>query len=427
MHLELGIIDLTHDGRGVARHKDKVYFVAGAVPGDRVKARITRSKRKFAEAVAEQLVEASPDRVDPPCAHFGQCGGCQLQDLSVEAQLQWKRQRTQSAFEKAGIDFPEISVVESPEWGYRQRARISVKSSKHGLLMGFRRTGSAEIIPIKQCPVLAGALGEAETWPALHQLLKTFPQRKKLGHVYYLALKPQPVILISHQPCSVEGWLDMAQRFTQATGVAVWHKADDALPKKISGLAEILSYALEWEQLQITFPAHGFIQANPYINEALVNATIDALALSSDDVVVDAYCGVGNFSLPAAKRCKQVFGFDVVNESIVAAKENAKINQLSNVQFVREDLSKPAATYERLLANANKLVLDPGREGALELLKAYNYKHLSVIAYVSCELSSLTRDLPLLLDQGFKLAKVVVFDMFPHTTHQETLVILKKS
>ena len=389
----LKIEGLTHDGRGVARHEGKAIFVANAVPGDTVTVQITQTQAKFDEADLIEIEQASQDRVESFCAVYSECGGCQLQHLSIDAQRHWKTtdfitRLTQSVNAKH-------CKVQDPlfgdDQGYRRRARFGLSISKLDKVarLGFRQQASNELVDIEQCPVLT---------PALNQALKE--QRDSM--------------------------LEQASRaYKEVTFV----EADNGVFTTFSTdkTASSLEPMYNIEGLNLNFPADGFVQVNRQQNQQMVHQAIKWLELEDTHRVLDLFCGIGNFTLPIAKRAKSVTGIEGLRELVDTASHNAKSNQLDNVDFIKTDLFEDFshATWFKQ-QKYSRILLDPGRQGAFEACKVLHKLKPDVIVYVSCNASTLIRDIKALEKEGYQLHKAGLIDMFPHTTHTEVMVQLKK-
>lgn len=390
-HLE--IEGLTHDGRGVARHNGKAVFIANTVPGDKVTARIKQSQARFDEAVLLEIEQASSDRVEPFCPKYNECGGCQFQHLSIEAQRHWKAENfitnlTHSVNSKhCKISEPLIGNDKN----YRRRARFGLAISKQdkAARLGFRQKESNELVDIEYCPILT---------PALNQALKD--QRSSLLEQASRAYKEVT--------------------FVEADNGVFTSTSFD----KHSPSSEPL---YELEGLNLNFPADGFVQVNSHQNKQMVQQAIEWLELESKHKVLDLFCGVGNFTLPIAKHVKSVTGVEGLQTLVDTAHNNAVSNQLENTRFIKADLFADCNKSDWFRKQKyHRVLLDPGRQGAYEISKVLHELKPEIIVYVSCNASTLIRDLQALEKQGYQLHQAGLIDMFPHTTHTEVMVQLKK-
>ncbi|MBN2866935.1 MAG: 23S rRNA (uracil(1939)-C(5))-methyltransferase RlmD [Thiotrichales bacterium] len=389
----LDIEGLTHDGRGVTRQNGKAIFVPNAVPGDMVKVKITQSQAKFDEAELLEIEQASSDRTPPFCPLYNECGGCQLQHLSIDAQRHWKTENfitrlTQSVSAKHCKVAPALIGNDT---GYRRRARLGLSISKIDKVarLGFRQHASNELVDIDQCPVLTPALN--------------------------LALKDQRATLLEQ---ASRAYKEIT--FVEADNGVFSVSSADTHDTSIEPLYDI-------EGLQLNFPADGFVQVNREQNLQMVKQAIEWLELDTKQTVLDLFCGVGNFTLPISKHCKMATGIEGLAELVDTANHNAKQNQLDNVDFIKTDLFEDFSKLPWFRKQKySRILLDPGRQGAFEISKVLHELKPEIIVYVSCNASTLIRDIRELEKQGYHLHKAGLIDMFPHTTHTEVMVQLKK-
>lgn len=396
--ITLKIDRLAHDGRGIGHHLGKTIFVDQAVPGDEVTIVVTAQHPKFDEAKIHCMEKASSERRDPFCPYYADCGGCQLQHLQPEAQRHWKWAAFKNDLAKA-LTLKE-AVFEAPifaeEQHYRRRARLVFGRNKSDKLskMGFRAQASNDIVDIDQCPMLTPALNQA--------LAQNRPD--------YLAAASRAIKEVT----VVEAdngifWSDVA--------------TDPNQTKPFYRLGS----------LELYFPVAGFVQVNALMNQQLVAKAIDWLALEPQHKVLDAFCGVGNFTLPIAQRLTattgKVVGVEGEADLVKMARTNAQHNDLPNADYAQADLFQTTVTelpwfrkqqYDRVL-------LDPGRQGALAFCKNIGLLKAQRIVYVSCNTATLIRDLKVITQQGYRVQKATLFEMFPNTSHTEAMVLLVKS
>lgn len=388
----LKIDGLTHDGRGVGKLDGKAVFVTGAVPGDVIMARVTNSQAKFEEADLVEIETASPDRVEPFCEIYALCGGCQLQHLDINAQRHWKHENfIKRLMQSVNAQACQVLLpIIGQDTHYRRRARFGLAISKQDKQprLGFRQKASDELVDIQQCPVLT---------PALNQALAD--HRENLLHTASRAYKEITLV-----------------------------EADNGvfgLPTA-GASKETPFYSLGTLQLQ--FPADGFIQINGEINQKMVTQALEWLELSSTHSVLDLFCGVGNFTLPIAQQAESVVGVEGLDELVNTATENAHNNQLENTAFYKADLFKESQNRAWFKQKKyDRILLDPGRQGALQICKELHQLKAELIVYVSCNAATLIRDVQALEKNGYHLTKAGLIDMFPHTTHTEVMVQLKRS
>ncbi|WP_040728151.1 23S rRNA (uracil(1939)-C(5))-methyltransferase RlmD [Thiomicrorhabdus sp. Kp2] len=389
---QIQIESLTHDGRGVARIDGKTTFIAHAVPGDIVSIRIIKQQDKFDVADLLEIETPSKDRVTPFCKVYHECGGCQLQHISIDAQRHWKSTNFITRLTQA-VSAKKCKVAEplvGNDTGYRRRARFGLSISKQDKIarLGFRIEATNELVDIEQCPILT------------QNLNKTLQEKR-----------PELLEQASRAYKEIS--------FVEAdNGVFMTNSASDE-PSNLEP-----KYTLNG--LEMHFPAGGFVQVNAEQNQQMVNQALEWLELDSTHKVLDLFCGVGNFTLPIAKQVKSVVGIEGLIELTQTAQKNAKINQINNTEFYKADLFDECVKspwfreqkYQRVL-------LDPGRQGAFEISKVLYKLQPEIIVYVSCNAATLIRDIKELEKQGYQLHKAGLIDMFPHTVHTEVMVQLK--
>ncbi len=413
----LSIEDTTHEGHGVARENGKVTFVVGAISGERVEARIVKEGRQFNQAIAVKRLQDSPDRILPTCPHFEQCGGCQLQHMNISAQRHLKENWLAGQFRKLSLP-AEMSRLEGQPFGYRRRARISVFVKNNHAQIGFRAKSSNEIVDIDQCQVLEPFL--QDTYQALRSYLKASALVAKLGHIELL-YDSQGVCVVLRQSRDIQDADKVALNdWAKASSVTLLWQAPSE--NKV-GHHAVRHYVVD--DLVLNFQAQDFIQVNAQINEAMVEQAMSWLALSEDDVVLDLFCGAGNFSLPMAKRAGHVLAVEAIETMVEMGRFNASQAHLDNIEFIAADLTQSPPNRIKK-AKITKALLDPPRAGALEFLPTLVRLKPQQILYVSCNASTLARDAEYLVENGFRVTKVCMMDMFPQTSHVEAMMLLQK-
>ncbi len=428
MKNELLIDGLSHDLRGVSRLDGKACFIPGALPGETVRVAIKQKKRRFIEAELQSVIQASADRVAPACPVYERCGGCDFQYCSGEKQPEYKQDVLLQQFSRLAKTTPErvLEPIRSSSWHYRRRARLSCRWSKktHELVLGFRARNSKDIVQLSACPVLEEAL-ESLLIP-LANLLKGFKDKKAIGHIELVAADT-PVVLIRQLNAWKEEDRLRLENFAKETNIVLYTQNEGAPPKVLITEQETLvCYSLTGESLKFEFHASDFIQGNSVVNQAMIAQAILLLELSADDQLLDLFCGIGNFTLPMAKRVKSVIAFEGNNTMVDTARHNAGINCIDNVSFNLADLFKPTPISAKKIEMVNKVLLDPPRDGAAELCQQLAEMPLEKILYVSCNPSTLARDAKYLLEKGFVLASAGVVDMFPQTHHIEAMALFER-
>jgi 23S rRNA (uracil1939-C5)-methyltransferase len=425
---EADIVDLAHDGRGIARLDGKAVFVEGALPGERVRLRVFKRRRQLDEAGLVEVLSASPDRVVPACAHFGICGGCSLQHLSAQAQLAAKERQLLENLQRIGRVRAErvLEPLRGPQWAYRRRARLGVKyvHKKGRVLAGFREREKPYIADLQRCEVLQESL---HTLPQdLAALVQTLAIREKIPQVEVAGGDAATAlvfrVLEAPGPEDREKLADFAARlrvqiFLQTGGLDTVRPLQPHYPP--------LTYAVD-DGLVIEFAPVDFIQVNREVNVSMVAAAIAHLAPTRADRVLDLFCGLGNFTLPLAKRAGSVVGVEGDAALVAKAAANAARNGVGNAAFFREDLFETAQFGPWANERYDLVLLDPPRAGAAAVLARMAHWRPRLVVYISCHPGSLARDAEFLVhSQGFKLTCAGVMDMFPQTTHVESIAVFE--
>jgi 23S rRNA (uracil1939-C5)-methyltransferase len=429
------IVDLDHDGRGVARVDGKVVFVPGALPGERVT--LGRRRRRSGHDVAElaDVVSRSPDRVEPRCEHFGVCGGCALQHLDPAAQVAAKGRELQSQLERIGKVRPDavLPPLDGPVWEYRRRARLGVKyvPKKGRVLVGFRERESPYVTDVRRCHVLAPPVGTLVE--PLGRLIDALSIRERLPQIEVAvgesADDARPVTVLVMRVLDPPSADDLAalRAFGREHGVEVWLQPggyDTAAPLDPPGTT--LRYGLPEFGVDLEFGPADFVQVNAGLNRRMVARAIELLAPGPSDAVLDLYCGLGNFTLPLARRAGRVFGVEGEAGLVARARANAARQGLANASFAVADLSKDLRTEPWARERWDRVLLDPPRVGAREVLPAVAASRAGRVVYISCHPGSLARDAGLLVhEHGYRLVAAGVMDMFPHTAHVESIAVFE--
>jgi 23S rRNA (uracil1939-C5)-methyltransferase len=426
--LDVRIDDLDHEGRGVGRVDGKVVFVDGALPGERVRARCTSTAKRFDEAVVEALIEPSPERVQLFCPVYGRCGGCTLQHLAPAAQQRQRDRRVYEQLIRAAGAPPErwLKPLTGPATGYRTRARMTVRYLRQqGVLLGFRERGGRHVVDTDACAILDVRL--ERLIPGLKAVIATLDRPERVTALELAAGDGDTVV--AFQFSGAAGAADRARlaRFQHETDVAIEIAEGAAAQPVDADRAVDCRYELPEEGLVLRFAAGDFIQANAAVNRLLVARAMELLAPASGETVLDLYCGIGNFSLPAAKRGAVVTGIEGEAALVERAMANARANGLEGqVEFRRADLSTaPLTTWLQRLEPA-AVLLDPPRAGAPEAVAALAAHRPPRIVYISCDPATLARDVGRLTGEGgYRLRAGGIADMFPHTGHVEAIAVLE--
>jgi len=421
---------LDHNGIGVGKYKNKPVFIANTLLGEHVEAKITETKGKFLKAQLLNVITPSEQRVQPSCEHFKQCGGCDLQHFMFDEHLNYKKTKVINLFSRNNITSTlpwQLSITSEP-WQYRRKARIGVQYTKTGEpIVGFRQKASNRLTPVKKCPIMVEPTNLLFT--QLKKLIDALTLAKSIGHIEVIYTQHITLAIRQLAPLNKHDsdlWLKTAEQNQ-------WQIYIDN-GEHVTALTHTtpLYYQLNTnkhanaQKLNIYFDVNDFIQVNHQVNECMIEQALDWLLLTSDDVVLDLFCGLGNFSLPIAQQAKSVVGVEGLQAMVDKATYNAEVNTLTNVQFFQADLNNdwPQKTWAD--TKYTKALLDPARAGAYEAIEQLVKLNIPHIVYVSCDPSTLAKDSQLLISHGYTIEKIAIMDMFAQTKHIETMVLFKK-
>ena len=426
------VVGLDDRGRGIARHDDKMTFVDGALPGERVIVeRGRRGRRRHRDGVIVELVAASADRVSPRCRHFEVCGGCRLQHMSHQAQLEAKTRRLLDDLSWHGDVAPAemFPAVAREPWGYRRRARLAVKfvAKKGGALVGFRERYAPFVAELTRCEVLASEVGERLL--ALRELIGGLQSRSRIPQLEVAVGDRQLAIVVRHLDPLADSDRERLRQFARAEHIQIHLQSGG--PDTIVALwperAPLLSYRLAKFGVTIEFGPADFVQVNGAVNEALVEGAVDLLDLDPGVDVLELYCGIGNFSLAIARGAGALTGVEMAPEMVERARHNARLNAIDNAAFEVADLSAPDGLAPWLDRHWDRLLLDPPKSGASAVIDQLRQPFPARIVYVSCDATSLGRDAGKLVhEKGYALSMAGVVDMFPHTNHAEAVALFER-
>ncbi len=422
---------LCHDGRGVAHVDGKVVFIDEALAGEDIEFVYTEHYKDYAHGRAVNIITPAPQRVTPQCPHYGVCGGCSFQHVADSAQIILKQGLLQEQFARlAKVEIPQLwSPLTAAHWGYRSKARMGVKyvEKKGRVLVGFRERRQPFLAEIDSCKVMQPLVGN--NLSALADMIGNLSIKTQIPQIE-VAMGDNECVLAFRvlQPAS-DADKQILRSFARQYGLSICLQSkgvDTIMP--LDGEPEVIpSYALPEIGIRFKFRPAMFTQVNYAINRQMIQRVMDTFALTKDDVVLDLFCGLGNFTLPLATQAGRVVGVEGDAPLVQHARENAKLNQLDNVDFYAADLSKDVAGQAWARQKYSKVLLDPSRAGASEVL--HNLKHWQPqqIIYVSCNPSTLARDAGILVHElGYKLIKAGVMDMFPQTAHVESIALFEK-
>lgn len=429
--IDADILDLSHDGRGVARHEGKVVFIDGALPGERVRVRMRRRGRDFDEADLVERLTDSPDRVDPRCEHFGVCGGCVLQHCASSAQIAAKQHQLLENFRRIGGLVPArvLPPLTADVWGYRRKARLSVKyvAKKERVLVGFRERNPRFIADIRRCEVLDPRVGSKIE--AIAELVGSLQARDGIAQIEVAAGDAEPALVFRHLHPLDEADRERLRAFADAEGFAIYLQPGgvDSVHRFWPATHD-LTFSLPARGLRYRFLPLDFVQVNAGINVAMIGHALDLLRLDADDRVLDLFCGLGNFSLPMAQQAAHVVGVEGDAGLVQRARDNATLNGVSTIEFHAADLAQDLSTEPWARAPYTAVLIDPPRTGAQALLEQLRFPQARRLVYVSCHPGSLARDARILVDgHGYRLEAAGVMDMFPHTAHVESIALFVRA
>lgn len=423
--MEATIVDLSHDGRGVARIDDKAVFVHNALPGERVRLTYTSQRRNFDQGTAIEILEPSPDRVAPRCPHFGTCGGCAMQHLAAPAQLAAKHKVLVDSLQRIGGVAPDrwLDPLSAGAWGYRRKARLSVRNvpKKGRVLVGFRERNGRYVCDMRECHTLIPEVGFA--LEALSDLVGALSSPASIPQIEIAAGDHQIVLLIRHLEPLTEADRSALGRFGQSHGLSIYLQSGG--PQSVAPLGDPvqLEFRLDEQGLDFTFSPHNFVQVNARMNQLMVSSAVALLEPQAGETVLDLFCGLGNFTLPLAQRAGRVIGVEGEPSLIELARHNAARNGIENATFVTADLTEDVSAADWLSGGADRILLDPPRSGAAEMMAPLAALQARRIVYVSCHPGSLARDAGVLVGSGYRLEAAGILDMFPHTAHVESIAV----
>jgi 23S rRNA (uracil1939-C5)-methyltransferase len=424
------VTDLDHEGRGIAHHEGKTAFIADALPGERIEWVPFKRQRNFDEGRLRTVLTSSADRVAPKCAHFGVCGGCVLQHLAPGQQLAFKQEQLMQALERIGRVKPEVVLpsLSADTWAYRRRARLACRwvPAKQKTVVGFRERSTSYIADLQRCEVLQPPF-DALVEP-LSKLISATSVRDRVPQIELAAGDTGATIIIR-----------VLSDLTPADEAAIRTFADQHAITVLlqpggyetiayfAGPREPLIYRLPDFDVQFEFEPNDFVQVNAGLNRAMVSRAIELLQPTATDRVLDLFCGLGNFSLPLARRSGHVTGIEGEPKLIARARLNAERQGFLNVNFITANLADQPEVASWATQSYDKVLLDPPRTGAREVLPVIARSGAKRVVYISCHPGSLARDAGLLVQEhGYTLRAAGVMDMFPHTAHVESLAVFEE-
>lgn len=407
-------------GQGVGHHQGKTCFIEGMLPGETGKVAVTENKRHFMRAKLITLTTSSAQRREPRCPIYQQCGGCQQQHMSESLQHTSKAEALARLLKPVGVENVD-DIISAQSWHYRRRTRMSLRVDDSGqLVMGFRRKKSNEIVDVRTCPVLVEKLNTV--LEPLYHCLAQLQGAPHLGHVELVAADNDSVtVVLRHlRPLSAQD-LKKLEQFSHKHSVSLF-LADGQQQTLLRG--EMPWYGIG--EINLYFNPQGFIQVNAEINQQMIDNAIKWLNIQSTDRVLDLFCGVGNFTLPLARFASSVTGVEGLAELVAKAEYNAQQNNISNAAFYQHNLEQDVSQQPWAKQGFNKVLLDPARAGAAEVMPYICALQPECIVYISCNPATLARDSQIACQLGYRVVKVAMLDMFPHTEHLESMVLFER-
>ena len=423
--IEFTIDTLDHHCVGIGRHQGKAIFVEGALPGETVKARITEEKKQYGHAALQQVATPAANRIAPFCSHYRECGGCSAQHMSVADQQAAKAAGLVSLFERLGnIKAPALEpVLTGEDRAYRRVCRLAIKFDKNGRCtrVGFRRRNSNDLVEIEGCPVLAEPLSALIA--PLRECLNRLKSQRELGHAELIQAEQGIMMLLRHTGRPNEADRALLVEFAKTQGIDLYLQAAD---DRIEALQQHFSPSYSLDGLSLAFAPGDFIQVNGPINQSMVEQALTWLGASKDDKVLDLFCGIGNFTLPLARQAREVVGVEGELAMVQRAEENARRNGITNARFYKADLSDDIVGMSWAREGFDLVLLDPARPGALEVMGHVVKLSPKRVVYVSCNPVTLARDSQVLVKGGYRLVRLGMLDMFPHTGHLESMALFER-
>jgi 23S rRNA (uracil1939-C5)-methyltransferase len=427
------IESLDHEGRGVAHADGKAVFIEGALPGERVDYVSYCRKRSYEKAHAQHVLLASSQRVNPPCSYFGACGGCSMQHLNLPGQAAAKQRVLEDALWHIARLKPEqiYPPITGTGWAYRLRARLSVRhvASKGGTLIGFREKHSSYVALMDSCAVLPSHV--SALIPGLKTMIGGMSQPDRMPQIEVAVGGERTVLLLRHLESLTAEDLDRMRHFADEHGI-IWYlqsKGLDTVSLFHPPDAAMLSYELPDFGLELRFHPTEFTQVNNGVNRMLVRRAMTLLQPHAGERIADLFCGLGNFTLPIARLGARVVGIEGSAPLVSRARENAALNRLDGLcEFAEANLFEATEESFAALGALDKLMIDPPREGAIALVKALPADGgPRRIVYVSCSPATLARDAAVLVhEKDYRLSGAGIANMFPHTSHLESIALFEK-
>lgn len=422
------IESLSHEGRGLARVNGKAVFVDNALPGEEVRIQFTRGRRRYYEARVVEVLRPAAERITPQCRHFTLCGGCTFQHVGADFQIAHKQKTLLEQLRHIGGVEPDdiLPPVTGPLWGYRRRARLAVKyvDKKQKVLVGFREKSSSLLADISRCEILHPSVGLMIE--DLQRLLGGLSILRQVPQIEVAVADNATALVFRHLAPPSPADREALLHFARARKIMIFLQAGgpDSITPLDPDQPTTLVYAVPAYGLDFEFLPADFIQINQDINRKMIDLVLALLELGTGDEVLELFCGLGNFSLPLAKACRRVTGVEGDKGLIARAGLNARRNRIDNVVFLPAELAGENLGGSFLDGAYTRVLLDPPRSGAVDVIRRMAFTGVERLVYVSCNPATLARDAGVLTrDKGFHLQRAGVMDMFPHTAHVESVAL----
>jgi len=425
------VTDLTHEGKGVAHIDGKTVFISQALPGEDVEFIYTKKNRQYDQGRLHQVIKATEQRIAPGCEHFYLCGGCSLQHVSSDFQIELKQKILIDNLKRIGhVEAESIRPpLTGPQWGYRRKARLGVKyvEKKEKVLIGFREKGSSLLADLQICEVLHPSVGKR--LPELSALIRSLSCFRAIPQIEVAVGDSTTALVFRHLELLTDDDREKLITFAEKHHVDIYLQSagpDSIIP--LSPASPELFYTLSDYDVRFDFLPADFVQVNADINNKIIPLVIEALQCHKEMHVLELFCGLGNFTLPIAKQVATVTAVEGETSLIARAKQNAEKNHIHNVSYHVANLMGDVAALTWWNAQTYDCVfMDPPRSGAEEVLPLIAKKQIPRIVYVSCNPATLARDAGILVNEyGYKLLNAGVMDMFPHTAHVESIAVFEK-
>lgn len=425
-YFDLDIIGLDGRCNGIGKTKNRTWFVPNTMPGDKIKAELTEVSKNTGFAKVQKFYSKSNERIDSPCCQTN-CGGCSCQFIPIKTQILAKMDGIKQIFRKnAGFELEEpIKIVEGDTFHYRRTCRLSTYFNRktNRLEVGFRQSNSHKIEEVSSCMVLTETLSNIIN--TVRSVINKISVKEFIGHIELTEAENGTHITIQYNKDLSKQDLELLKKelVSESVNVSIIDKN-----KKLQNLNPNYTQPFYLiNNIKLEFSPESFIQINGKVNESIISTVIDFADISTNDSILDLFCGMGNLTLPLAQKAKNVTGVEVVAQMINQAKNNAQKNNINNASFIEFDLSTDFSNEEFAQKQYNCIILDPGREGAGNAIDFICQKKVNHIVYVSCNPITVTRDMAKLKNAGYIIENWALFNMFSHTEHIEAVFNIYKT